>query len=348
MEAHRGYDPSFTWKSLWGAKTIIKEELAWRVGNGLHIKVWGDKWVMKEGYPKYLSENTNGHPETRVANLVDFKRGSWNRDLVGQMFEEEERGLILNTPRLNRWLEDRWFWWPCSNGLYTVKSGYWLAKLGHVQSWFDEAHMQEQTCWRLVLNLSGPLKLRHFVWQACEGALAVVGRLYDRHILDFRICPVCGCPNETVIHALLFCKHTQEIWAKTNFPQLISEAPVDSFAEVLLWMATKVRKEELITSVTLAWATWNFKVNVDAHVSRAWVVGLRMVVWDHMGEIKAVTLYRFKARWKAELAEERAALYGVQVAVQLGFSKIMLECDSIKVVQAISTEEGGFTHFLVL
>ncbi|KAL2942102.1 putative N-acetylmannosamine-6-phosphate 2-epimerase [Bienertia sinuspersici] len=80
----------------------------------------------------------------KVVDLIDIENGSWNKELVEQTIDEEERGLILNTLCSKCGPEDRWFWWPCSNGIYTVRSGYWLAKLGHIRSWFNKTHEQER------------------------------------------------------------------------------------------------------------------------------------------------------------------------------------------------------------
>lgn len=42
LEARRGFDPSYSWRSIWGAKSLLLEGLKWRVGNGESIKVWED------------------------------------------------------------------------------------------------------------------------------------------------------------------------------------------------------------------------------------------------------------------------------------------------------------------
>uniref|UniRef100_A0A803N9D5 Cation efflux protein cytoplasmic domain-containing protein n=1 Tax=Chenopodium quinoa TaxID=63459 RepID=A0A803N9D5_CHEQI len=39
-----GFDPSFVWRSVWGAKSLLLEGLKWRVGTGSKISVWSDAW----------------------------------------------------------------------------------------------------------------------------------------------------------------------------------------------------------------------------------------------------------------------------------------------------------------
>uniref|UniRef100_A0A803MRA4 Reverse transcriptase domain-containing protein n=1 Tax=Chenopodium quinoa TaxID=63459 RepID=A0A803MRA4_CHEQI len=45
MEAARGHDPSYSWRSIWGSKSLLLDGLKWRVGNGSSIKVWEDAWI---------------------------------------------------------------------------------------------------------------------------------------------------------------------------------------------------------------------------------------------------------------------------------------------------------------
>ena len=34
LDVRRGFDPSFTWRSIWGSKSLLLEGLSWRVGSG--------------------------------------------------------------------------------------------------------------------------------------------------------------------------------------------------------------------------------------------------------------------------------------------------------------------------
>lgn len=39
LDARRGYNPSFTWRSVWGSKSLLLEGLTWCVGTGMSIRV---------------------------------------------------------------------------------------------------------------------------------------------------------------------------------------------------------------------------------------------------------------------------------------------------------------------
>ncbi|KAL2922837.1 Cysteine--tRNA ligase, partial [Bienertia sinuspersici] len=92
------------------------------------------------------------------------------------------------------------------------------------------------------------------------------------------------------------------------------------------------------------------KVNVDAHVGNNRVVGLGVVIWDHCGKTQVSAVYKIVASWKAEVVEARAALYGIQVALRLGYPRMVLESDSIQVRTTIMKEARGhpqFSYFLM-
>jgi hypothetical protein len=45
MVASLSRKPSYVWRSIWNAKSLLAEGMMWRVGNGRSIKIWGDKWL---------------------------------------------------------------------------------------------------------------------------------------------------------------------------------------------------------------------------------------------------------------------------------------------------------------
>lgn len=45
FSAELGSKPSFTWRSLWGAREVICKGSWWLVGNGDNINVWDSRWI---------------------------------------------------------------------------------------------------------------------------------------------------------------------------------------------------------------------------------------------------------------------------------------------------------------
>ncbi|XP_021771824.1 uncharacterized protein LOC110735961 [Chenopodium quinoa] len=79
LEAYHGYDPSYSWRSLWGEKSLLLEGLNWRIGNGKDIRVWLDSWILGNVIPPHT---TIFYPELRVADIIDQHCGYWKVDML--------------------------------------------------------------------------------------------------------------------------------------------------------------------------------------------------------------------------------------------------------------------------
>ncbi|XP_048494306.1 uncharacterized protein LOC125494668 [Beta vulgaris subsp. vulgaris] len=101
-------------------------------------------------------------------------------------------------------------------------------------------------------------------------------------------------------------------------------------------------------------STWSLppttfvKINVDAHVRHDVGVSFGMVIRDEGGNVVAAGVRRIASNWRPALAEAGAAQFGVEVARRMGFEKVMLESDSINVVQAIRQRQRGAAPIFLL
>uniref|UniRef100_A0A803LRS4 Reverse transcriptase n=1 Tax=Chenopodium quinoa TaxID=63459 RepID=A0A803LRS4_CHEQI len=66
IEARRGFDPSYSWRSIWGAKNLLLDGLRWRVGDGSLIKVWEDAWLLNFGSPGVPLPTSGSNPNLKV------------------------------------------------------------------------------------------------------------------------------------------------------------------------------------------------------------------------------------------------------------------------------------------
>lgn len=46
--ARLGYSNNFSWRSIWSAKSLVKEGIIWRVGDGRDINIWSEPWIGDE------------------------------------------------------------------------------------------------------------------------------------------------------------------------------------------------------------------------------------------------------------------------------------------------------------
>lgn len=156
MEANRGYDPSFSWRSIWGAKGLLLDGLKWRVGNGSQIKVWEDAWMPGEGTHIVPTPKPNSNLDLRVSELINHECGCWDNEALEVALTAEDRQTVLQLPLSSSLPRDSRFWWPERHGNYTVKTGYWLGRLGCLDAWKLLNGGPDLELWRLVWNLGGP------------------------------------------------------------------------------------------------------------------------------------------------------------------------------------------------
>lgn len=67
----RGFLNSFSWRSIWSAKSLVSEGLIWRVGNGCSVNIWSDPWVGDKHGRFIESERVEGMEHVR--NLINFE-----------------------------------------------------------------------------------------------------------------------------------------------------------------------------------------------------------------------------------------------------------------------------------
>lgn len=245
MDAHRGcYGPSFSWRSIWGEKELLMEGVKWRVGNGANIRAWVDAWLPGRGSHVVPTPTEGSNLSQRVCDLICFKTGKWRTQMLLEIFTSIEQRVIQDIPLSQPWCNDTLYWWPNKDGIYRVRSEYWLARGGCIRAWQTQNGIEGVDRWRHVLKVEGPPKLQHFLWRACKGSLAVWERLKYRHITMDATCPICKESEETIIHSLCFCKYSKEICASSALKETVIQAPLSSFAGVFEWMHANVSKEK--------------------------------------------------------------------------------------------------------
>ncbi|KAK1371423.1 hypothetical protein POM88_037515 [Heracleum sosnowskyi] len=71
-EARRGYDRSYTWRNIWGAKPLLLDGFLWRVGNGSDIRIWKDNWLPGNWSLRVPNQNVDYESTMSVAELTNF------------------------------------------------------------------------------------------------------------------------------------------------------------------------------------------------------------------------------------------------------------------------------------
>lgn len=86
LNALVGSNPSFTWRSIVGSRSLLNAGLRWRVGNGASISIKHDKWVPRPHSFKVILPPSNLSEDARVSVLIDSEKGAWHDGMLTQNF----------------------------------------------------------------------------------------------------------------------------------------------------------------------------------------------------------------------------------------------------------------------
>ncbi|XP_021860214.2 uncharacterized protein [Spinacia oleracea] len=117
----------------------------------------------------------------------------------------------------------------------------------------------DEEVWRATWGIEGPPKLRHFLWNSCQGNLAVKDRLVYLHIATDATCPICYAPSETIVHSLFECELAKEIWLHSNLANALVGAPTSSFVDRWLWITRKCNTIVVGKMAAFMWASWRLR-----------------------------------------------------------------------------------------
>ncbi|CAL5402705.1 unnamed protein product [Camellia sinensis] len=176
LQASRGKRTSWAWSSLLKGRALLQTGLRWQIQNGNLAHFWEDKWVpctkdfkMASHKPPYCNVQT-------VAEVIDPTRKIWKREILKEWLSPKDLEAVLAIPiaAVNR--DDLLIWHHNPSRVYSVKSGYALAK----QIWHNSNGSNKPSgslilgtdFWNSIWALDIPPKIRHFWWRVCHNVLA--------------------------------------------------------------------------------------------------------------------------------------------------------------------------------
>lgn len=246
LDSALGYSCSYSWKSIWGSKSIIKEGIIWRVGNGARINIWRDPWLTDELGRFVTTDPTD--ELSLVSELIDHSSMEWNLEVISNTFSERDKKCILAIPLSWRSPTDDLTWAYSKDGGYSVKTAYMLGKGLN----FDALH----TAWSVIWGLDVSPKVRHFLWRLCTNTLPVRALLHKRHLIDDGTCPWCNVVEETEGHAIFDCSRVRELWTVSECEELINWRSAGNMCELMLtWKQHKPAIQQ--KGAILAWCIWS-------------------------------------------------------------------------------------------
>ncbi|KAK6145416.1 hypothetical protein DH2020_022236 [Rehmannia glutinosa] len=163
MEYFRRNNPSFTWRSIWSSRQLVKLGTMWIIEDGKSINVWRDPWLKDDNNFFTINPQIAGLEHLTVNELLIPGLCEWDMNLLEEYFCERDVDEILKIPRHDSDDQDSLIWRYSKTGNYTVRSGYKLL----VNSIIDEQFGIEGN-WGKIWKLKVPAKVKFFLWRAVE------------------------------------------------------------------------------------------------------------------------------------------------------------------------------------
>lgn len=107
-----GHNPSYSWRSIWSSRVLVKEGIQWRIGDGSSVRVWNEPWLSNKDLSCMHGPVLHEFMDIRVGDLFLPVVKSWNQQLLSQVLLRHECQAVLRVPLSDSVQEDRLLWLP--------------------------------------------------------------------------------------------------------------------------------------------------------------------------------------------------------------------------------------------
>jgi hypothetical protein len=214
LEAKPKVGMSYTWRSiLWGVE-LMKKGMIWRIGDGVGLNIWTDPWLPRDAMRRLITLRRTTLL-TEVADLMDPASGSWDVQLVRDVFWEEDAEVILARP-VHEGRPNTLAWHFDKHRIFSVKSAY---KVGRADNLRNRSIAGAQGgssnvvkgSWKDLWKIRCPHKIKHFLWRFTHNSHPLKCNLVRRGMKIDTRCPVCGQMSEDGGHLFFKCHLAKQI-----------------------------------------------------------------------------------------------------------------------------------------
>ncbi|XP_042939615.1 uncharacterized protein LOC122274667 [Carya illinoinensis] len=310
------------------------------------------------GYRDLLHEHIGGESQDSktetVDTLISGETRWWDTSKVQALFNPIIAEKILKIVICPEGYEDRWMWTEKRSGEFSVRSAYKLLQKGIYDAEGQSSNSSSlNSLWRAIWKMKLPLKIRIFAWKLCKNCLPTGLNLIKRHVDIDPKCCLCAEQDEDLGHAIVFYPQLIEFW-KSQLPKLrnrkihdVVVLPIKQVVDHALsiqsnYASCSQQKNLNHTKLNGFWSPppeGFLKLNIDGALffyQKKARVG--PVLRDGRGEVifAASKIECFIEGPKT--IELVAVLRGLQLCIQSGISKLMVESDCKLLVEKLQQE----------
>lgn len=144
----------------------------------------------------------------------------------------------------------------CTDGSYSIKTSYKILCKENVHA--GNASLNSsllKSFWSILWKLKVPMKVKHFLWRACNDSLPTKFNLCKRKIVQDSTCSLCQWEPETIFHALWGSDEFLGVWQK-HFPGLHSVGFAPTSIPELIDLVRDKHFNIDVFAMT-CWVAWN-------------------------------------------------------------------------------------------
>ncbi|XP_058223042.1 uncharacterized protein LOC131332764 [Rhododendron vialii] len=229
--------------------------------------------------------------------------------------------------------------------------------------------------WKSLWSVPIPNKIKMFMWRCSHNVVAIMYNLHRRNVDVLPYCPHRQSHVETLEHMLFQCKSAKDVWHRSPFASAISSfwgtahfskwwgsisksfqnsGVTEDMEALFVSIVGLSGKPGMICFLTAKagqrpWClppVGMVKINVDdALCKKKMIVGVGLVARDYMGQLFGMASIPFTGLLAPRSVEAMGYREALVFAATNGLSHVIIEGDSLEVVQAL-TQEGKVAHSL--
>ncbi|KAM6584602.1 hypothetical protein CsatB_011604 [Cannabis sativa] len=301
--AQLGPNPSYVWRSVLEAQDLVRKGTRWCVFDGEEINVLKEPWLPSEDDP-YVHSNHPSLGEAKVRNLMVMEGGSWDVDILNDLFIERDKKLILDIPLNISHGSDKLTWSYESSGIYSVKSGYNLLQKIHGR--WDGNEDDLTKFWTKFWKQKIPPKVKNLVWRAARECLPTLQQLKIKRVDVQTSCPVCHSEDESVIHALINCTKVKQVWDRVGIGTTTAAAEPENFLDWFVAAFTAAEAEKKLLLPVLCWAIWSARNDVVWQKKSVTAASIVVLATGYLEQWKNAQNSRIETSWSGLKADDGA------------------------------------------
>lgn len=212
-------------------RDLLKTKLSKVIGDGNTIRAWHDRWILQGEVGRPVGPPNENDQDLMVADLLTRGSNDWNVQKVKSLFPLIYKEILSIIPS-TLGAEGAFAWSPTKDGVYTTKSGYFIAMKNRATLDNETRPLLELEWTKKVWGTPCLPKIKLFMWKLVQGALALGANLEKRGCGSVP-CPRCG-EHETAEHLALHCSFAKEVWTATPFHRLFDSSQYQDLKEALI------------------------------------------------------------------------------------------------------------------